>query len=255
MGWELSSSLIEIHDSLGELNKTSLRSITFAMSKSVEHVLFGNLQSGLHLLVVSLGEISVLKGSNGDLLNSGVELLGLIIRWVVVENSICSQNDGLNKGKECWVFWVVLSNILIFWLLFQSVSLMLLVVDGAIKSLSVKVHMGNRHSVLSQSSGFVRADAGGGTEGLDGLKVLDQDHFTGHSLGGQSKGDCDSGKKTLWHVGDDDTNSKHQVGDDIVLIDDTADEESNSERHGDSRDDLDESLDLNGKWSLTFLGR
>jgi len=120
--------------------------------------------------------------------------------------------------------------------------------------LSVEIKMGDSHSVLGEGSCLIGADARGGSEGLDGLKVLNEHHLSSHSLSGQSKGDSHGSEKSLWHVGDNDTNGEDQVGDDVVLVDDTEDEENDTERHGDTRDDLDESLDLNGEWGLGRLG-
>lgn len=97
VSWELSSCFIKIHNSLSELNETSLGGITFAVSSSVEEVLLSSLQSGLHFLGVSGGKLSSLKRGNSDFVDSGIELLGLIIRWVVVEDGVGSEDDSLNK--------------------------------------------------------------------------------------------------------------------------------------------------------------
>ena len=45
--------------------------------------------------------------------------------------------------------------------------------------------MRNSHAVLRESPSLVRADGGGGTEGLDSLEVLNQAVLGGHPLGGQ----------------------------------------------------------------------
>jgi len=70
-------------------------------------------------------------------------------------------------------------------------------------------------------------------------------------LGGKGKRNSDGSKKTFWHVSDNDTNGEHQVSDDWVLVDQTEDEEKESEGHGDSRDNLDESFDLNSEWGIS----
>jgi len=131
---------------------------------------------------------------------------------------------------------------------------MILVVEGSIVDGSVAEDVGDGHSVLGKGTGLVGADAGGGTESLDGLEVLDQNHLSSHSLGGKSKGYSDGSEETLWYVGDNNTNGEHKVGDDIVLIDETENEEDDTKGDGDGRDDLDESFDLNGKWSLCLFG-
>ena len=254
VGWSLASGLLEVHDGLSELNETGLGGITLAVSVDVWHLLLGGHKSGLHLLHVIGGKVDTLEGSDWDLSHSCVELLGLIISWVIVENGVGTKDNGLDEAAESWLFWVVSELQLVIWLWLSLVSKVILVVEGSIEDGSVAEDVGDSHSVLSKSTGLVGADARGGAESLDGLKVLDQNHLSSHSLGGKSKGYSDGSEKTLWYVGDDDTNGEHKVGDDIVLINETEDEEDDTEGNGDGGDDLDESFDLNGKWGLGLLG-
>jgi hypothetical protein len=254
-GWGSTSGLVEVHDTLGELDETSLGGITFAVSVDVWHLFLSSDKSGLHLLHVLEWKVDSLEGSDGNLLHSGVELLGLIISWVIVEDGVGTEDNGLNEAPETWVLWIITELKLVIWLWLSLVSEMILVVEGSVEDLSVAEDVGDGHSVLGKSTGLVRADAGGGAEGLDGLEVLDQDHLSGHSLGSEGKRDSDGSEKTLWDVGDDDTNGEHKVGDDVVLINETEDEEDNTEGNGDGRDDSDESFNLNGKWGLGGLSR
>jgi hypothetical protein len=75
-----------------------------------------------------------------------------------------------------------------------------------------------------------------------------------HSLGGKGKRHSDSSEETFGHISDNDTNSEHKVGNGIVSIDETKDKESDTEEESDTRDDLDESFNFNGKRSLSRFG-
>jgi hypothetical protein len=222
--------------------------------------MLSNLDSAfLNLAFISLSSASesffVLKGGNGDFLHSSIKLFGFIVRWLIAENGVSSENDGFNKGLETWVVDVILDNDLLIWLSEFLVPEMSLVVDGAVNGLSVEEHVGDGHSVLGKGTCLVGADARGGSEGLDGLQVLDEHHLSSHSLGGKSEGYSDGSKKSFWYVSDNNTNGENQVGDNIVVVDETEDEENDTKGHGDSRDDQDESMDLNGKWGLGRLSR
>lgn len=71
---------------------------------------------------------------------------------------------GPNQIDLCILTWLVLS----------SISLVDLVVEP---------HVSNSHAVLSQSSSFVGADGGCGTQSLNGLEILHQAVLTSHTLG------------------------------------------------------------------------
>jgi len=161
-------------------------------------------------------------------------LFGFIVRWLIAENGVSSENDGLNKGHETWVLEVILDNDLLIWLSELLVPEMSLVVDGAVNGLSVEEHVGDGHSVLGKGTCLVGADARGGSEGLDGLQVLDEHHLSSHSLGGKSEGYSDGSEKTFWYVSDNNTNGENQVSDNVILVNETEDEENNTEGHGDS---------------------
>jgi len=75
-----------------------------------------------------------------------------------------------------------------------------------------------------------------------------------HSLGGQSKRHSDSSEKTLGYIGDNDTDSENEVSDRIISVDETKNKEGDTQEKSDSRDDLNESLNLNSKRSLGRLG-
>lgn len=186
-GWAGSSSIVKAHDGLSELDKTSLGGITLAFSVDVKHLGFSFLQSGFHVGIIAGAELGVLKRSNGDFLHSGVKLLGLILRWVIVEDGVSSENDGFNEGSEAWIVRVILDLHLLVWLSESHVLLVGLVVDGAVDGLSVVEHVGDGHSVLGKGTSLVRADARGGSKSLDRLQVLNEHHLSSHSLGGKSE--------------------------------------------------------------------
>jgi len=76
----------------------------------------------------------------------------------------------------------------------------------------------------------------------------------GHTLSSQSEGDSHSAEQTFGHVSDDNTNGEHQVGNVVVSVSNTEQEEGDTEDKGDGADKLDEELDLNGEGSLDGLG-
>lgn len=59
-----------------------------------------------------------------------------------------------------------------------------------------------------------------------------------HPLGGKGKAHGHGGKETLRHVGHDDTDHEHQVGDERRADHEPEDEEDDAEDDGDGRDDL-----------------
>lgn len=186
-GWAGISSIDKAHDGLSELDKTGLGGITLAFSVDVKHLGFSFSQSGFHVGFIGGIELGVLKRSNGDFLHSGVKLLGLILRWVIVEDGVSSENDGFNEGSEAWIVRVILDLHLLVWLSESHVLLVGLVVDGAVDGLSVVEHVGDGHSVLGKGTSLIRADARGGSKSLDRLQVLNEHHLSSHSLGGKSE--------------------------------------------------------------------
>ena len=96
--------------------------------------------------------------------------------------------------------------------------------------------MSDGHSVLGQSSGLVRANGWGRTQGLDGFQVLDEAVLWGHSLGGQGEADSDGGQETFGHVSDDDADQEDDGVQPVVAEDESDDEEADSEEDSDSRD-------------------
>merc|ERR1719188_213732 len=100
-----------------------------------------------------------------------------------------------------------------------------LVLGGiGLDNLVVKPHVSNGHSVLGQGSGLVRADGGGGAEGLHGLQVLDQAVLGGHPLGGQGETHGDGGQETLRDVGDDDSDQEDDGVQPVVAEDEGGDD-------------------------------
>jgi hypothetical protein len=72
-----------------------------------KHFLFGSLQSSFALSLVCDGEFFSFKGSNSNFLLSSIELFALFIRWVILEDSVGTKNNGSNKLKEIWVLNIV----------------------------------------------------------------------------------------------------------------------------------------------------
>ena len=91
--WTVDSSFIQIHERLAELNKSSFRSISFAVSGGINHGFLGNSKSSNHFLLVSFWKFGILERNNSDLLHSSVQLLALIISWVIVEDSVGSKDN------------------------------------------------------------------------------------------------------------------------------------------------------------------
>jgi len=218
------------------LDETGLGGITLAFSVNVEESAFGGSKSGFHFGGNSGVKSGVLEGSDGDFLHSSVKLLGLIVRWLIAENGVGSENDGFDECHETWVLEGVLDFQLVILLLLWEVVVSLpgLVVDGAVDGLSVEEHVGDGHSVLGKGTGLVGANARGGSKSLNRLQVLDEHHLSSHSLGGKSEGYSDGSEKSFWDVSDNNTNGENQVGDNVVVISDTEDEENDTEGHGDS---------------------
>lgn len=105
-------------------------------------------------------------------------------------------------------------------------------------------NVGNGHSVASESSGFIGADDGDGSESFDDFEVLDQDTYLEHSLGGESQGDGHLRKETFGDVGDHDTDEEDDGLDDRVAGSYGQDEENDTQSQGDASHDVNESVDF-----------
>jgi hypothetical protein len=88
----LFSLVVQVHERLAELNKSSLGSISLTVSGGVEHAPFSNSESGLHLSHDFSREYLAFEGCDRHLFDSGVELLALLIGWVIVEDSVGSKD-------------------------------------------------------------------------------------------------------------------------------------------------------------------
>merc|ERR1719384_1086505 len=129
-----------------------------------------------------------------------------------------------------------------------------LVLGGVgLNNLVVEPHVGHGHPVLGQGSGLIRADGGGGAQGLHSLQVLHEAVLGGHPLGGEGEADGDGGQQTLGHVGHDDTDQEDDGVQPVVAEDEGDDEESDSEEDSDSGDDVDEVSNLLSNGSLVAL--
>lgn len=155
VGWVLGSGSLEAHHGLAELDETSFRGITFAVSVDVEQSLFCCSESCLHFPIVCGCEINSLKGGNWHLLHSGVKHLGLVVTWVIVEDGVGSQDYGLDKSDESVLLRIKTELDLLIWLLLSLISLMSLKINRAVNGLSVEEHVGDSHPVLGQGSGLV----------------------------------------------------------------------------------------------------
>jgi len=104
--------------------------------------------------------------------------------------------------------------------------------------------LGRRHDVLGQSTGLVRANAGGRTERFDALKVFDEDLLCKHALGSKGKADGNGGQQTLWNVSNDDSDHEDEVLDDGSPNDETEDKENDTEGHGNAGNNDDKVVEL-----------
>ena len=113
--------------------------------------------------------------------------------------------------------------------------------------------MSDGHPVLGERASLVRADGGRRAEGLDGLQVLDQAVLAGHALGRQSETHGDGSEQTFGYVGHDDTDEEDDGIEPLVAERKSDDEESHSQEHGHSGDQVDEVGNLAGDRSLARI--
>lgn len=244
------AALVEVHQRLGELNQTSLGGITLAEAMHVQEVLLGNFETSLHLLLILISQVTDV--SDGNTANTSKELLSIVLSWLISKVSAGRKHHGLVELIKHWVLVIVAWNNVLVRLRLGLVPLMDLPVHTDVLSFTVDENVRSSHTVLGQSAGLIRTDARSGAERLDRLEVLDQDHLSRHSLRGKSQGHRDGGKQALRHVGDDDSNSEHHVLDDIVGGEAEA-EENDTEDDCDSRNDMDETLNLDRQRCLGGL--
>jgi hypothetical protein len=247
---ELLAAFFEVHEGLSELNETSLGGITLAESLEVGKALLSNSKTSFHLGLVCFAEFTDI--SNSDTLDTSVQLLSVIIRWLECEESRGAKDQSLEQFYEVLLFRVVTGDDLFVWLVLSLVLLVSLPVDRGIDLLSVVEHVRNGHAVLSKSTGLVGADAGSGTKSLYGFEVLDEHHLASHSLGSDSKRYGNGSEETLWYVSDNDTDGEDHTVDEVESGQ-TNDEEDHTEHEGNERDDVDESLNFSRKRSLLDL--
>jgi hypothetical protein len=119
-----------------------------------------------------------------------------------------------------------------------------------LNDLVVEPHVSDSHSVLGEGSCLVRADGGGGSQGLDGFQVLDQAILGGHALGGERQTHSDSGEQTFGHVGHDDTNEEDDSVQPMVAEDESNDEEGHTQEDSHTSDQVDEMVDFLGDGGL-----
>ena len=190
----------------------------------------------------------------------GSDFLGL---GLVEESSGGREGQSLNKLLEKGVFLVILgfldrvrATVLFFCKLCSQLNFVVLNVDLTVDNLAVEVDVGHSHSVLSNGSSLVGADARCGAKSLDILKVLHEHLLGGHALGSEGKRHSDSSEKTFGNVSDNDTNSEDEHIDGTILdYQETVSEEGNTEDDSHDRDQDNESLNFVRKRSLLGLGR
>ncbi|GMS80947.1 hypothetical protein PENTCL1PPCAC_3122, partial [Pristionchus entomophagus] len=88
------------------------------------------------------------------------------------------------------------------------------------------------------------ADGRRGSQCLYRLQILDQTILRGHPLSGESETHGHRRDQTLRHIGHDDTYEENDGGEPVISQDERNDEEGNPEEDGNSRDEMDEMLDL-----------
>ena len=93
-------------------------------------------------------------------------------------------------------------------------------------------------------------DLNGGFEWGDWL-YLNETVLLGHTLGSKSETDGDSGEKTFWHVGHNDTDQEDDGVEPLVAQTQRYDEEGDTQEDGHSGDDVDEMFDFLGDGCLT----
>ena len=174
-----------------------------------------------------------------------VPVLDLIFCGVEVEVSGGGESKGLDELLEKSAVFIVLGNLNLLRLAILSffqllvfrceLFLVRLPVVFGVDDILADPEVGHSHSVLSERAGLIGADARGGSESLDGLKVLNEDLLLMHALGSQSKGNSYGGEETLGHVSDNDTNGEHDHIDDGVL-----DNKETVKEEGDTEDNSDD---------------
>mmetsp|Transcript_781 Transcript_781/g.1802 ORF Transcript_781/g.1802 Transcript_781/m.1802 type:complete len:446 (+) Transcript_781:1463-2800(+) len=110
-------------------------------------------------------------------------------------------------------------------------------------NLVVVPHMCNSHAVLGQSTGLVGTNSTGGAQGLYRFQVLHQYLLLGHALRSQGQRHSHGGQQTFWHICDNNTNHKEQIGDDIIGTK-TKDEEDETKRQSQRTDNVNEMVDF-----------
>mmetsp|Transcript_1680 Transcript_1680/g.3152 ORF Transcript_1680/g.3152 Transcript_1680/m.3152 type:complete len:473 (-) Transcript_1680:150-1568(-) len=235
---------VERNDSLSRLQGTvdiDVRVITERVDE-LDHGGLGGVSDRLPGNLLDGGSISLLTqvvevdrdAVSLSILDKFVVFCGDELR-LLVEDSNVTESGALAESLEgCAILVVGLSSL-------GEGGLAIL--DGE-SVLSTVDNLGDSHDVLSEGSGLVRADAGGGPKGLDSLEVLDEDHLGAHALGSEGKAHRHSGDETLGDVCDNDTNHEHKVLDELLLTDSVDNDESDTKSNRDTRDDVDEVLKL-----------
>jgi len=247
-------TLVLLHEERSEeTDDTSLGSVTLGVTlHETAPFLFDN-EFFLCLVVLYFffgGEIIKALGE-GDraatvkLFVLSVPVLDLINCGVEVEDSGGGESKGLDKLLENGALNIVIGHLNLIRLSILSISnffmflldffLVRLPVNFGIDNFLADPKVGHSHSVLSEGAGLIGADARGGSESLDRLKVLNEDLLLMHALGSQSKGHSHGGEETLGHVSDNDTNGEDNHIDDGVL-----NNKETVKEEGDTEDDSDD---------------
>jgi hypothetical protein len=110
---------------------------------NVKHSLLSSLQSSSALSLFSSIKGLSFKGSNSNSLLSGIKLFAFFISWVILEDSVGTKDDCLNKGSKSWVLGVIsdFKFVISLVLTLLLISFEDLVIDRGINNLSIVVHV------------------------------------------------------------------------------------------------------------------
>ena len=108
----------------------------------------------------------------------------------------------------------------------------------------IKPKVGHCHSILSQSSSFIRTDGRSRTQSFDGLQMFDETIFGRHLLGRQRERHGDGDQQTFRNVCHDYSDQKEDSLAPVVPENEGHDEEDDSDEDRESGDDVNEVADL-----------
>lgn len=114
----------------------------------------------------------------------------------------------MHKVFEGWIIDVIPNLHLSIWVRGEF-SLVGLIINFSNFNLIVEEQVGNSHSILSEGTSLVRANAGCRSQSFDRFEVFNQDEFLSHSLCSKSKRYSDGSEESFWDVGDNNPDGKY----------------------------------------------